>query len=99
MRWYIENKIFSLTLDGASANEVCVKDVIIELRKQSLLLCDGMFFHVRCSDHILNLVARDGLQEFASAVQNIRALVVAVKGSLLQWRNSISVHLNVGWMQ
>jgi hypothetical protein len=60
-RWFIEKKMFSLTLDNAAANDVAVKDVIKVLKKKSPLLCDGLFFHVRCANHILNLVARDGL--------------------------------------
>ncbi|KAL6521350.1 hypothetical protein OROGR_017919 [Orobanche gracilis] len=85
MRWFIEKKLFSLTLDNASANEVCVKDVISELEKICPLICDGLFFHVRCANHILNLVARDGLAAIASTTKNIHAFVVAIKSSPVQW--------------
>ena len=73
--------MFSLTLDNAAANEVDVKDVIVELKKHSPLVCDGKFFHVRCANHILKLVARDGMRVIGSAAKNIRASVVALKGS------------------
>ncbi|KAL6571302.1 hypothetical protein OROHE_002945 [Orobanche hederae] len=85
VRWFIEKKLFSLTLDNASANEVCVKEVIAGLEKICPLVCDGLFFHVRCANHILNLVARDGLAAIASVIKNIRAFVVAIKSSPLQW--------------
>ena len=85
LKWFIEKKIFSLTLDNAAANEVAIKDIIIELKKHSPLICDGLFFHVRCANHILNLVAKDGMSVIASSIQNIRAFVLAVKGSPLQW--------------
>lgn len=61
LRWFVEKKMFSLTLDNASANDVAVKDIISELKKHSPLVCNGLFFHVRCACHILNLVAKDGL--------------------------------------
>jgi hypothetical protein len=48
--------MFSLTLDNAAANEVDVKDVIVELKKHSPLVCDRQFFHLRCAKHILNLL-------------------------------------------
>ena len=32
LRWFIEKKMFSLTLDNASSNEVCVKHVISKLK-------------------------------------------------------------------
>jgi hypothetical protein len=44
LKWYVEKKMFSLTLDNASANEVVVKDLIVELKKHSPLVCDGLFF-------------------------------------------------------
>ena len=74
-----------MTLDNASANEVVVKDLIVELKEHSPLVCDGLFFHVRCANHILNLVVKDGMRVIASVTEKIRAFVVAVKGSPLQW--------------
>lgn len=85
LRWFVEKKMFSLTLDNASANDVAVKDIISELKKHSPLVCNGMFFHVRCACHILNLVAKDGLQEIESTIEKIKSFVNAVKGSPLQW--------------
>ncbi|KAJ1256441.1 hypothetical protein BS78_K023900 [Paspalum vaginatum] len=88
-RWFIEKKMFSLTLDNAAANNVAVKDVIAVLKKKSPLVCDGLFFHVRCANHILNLVARDGLKHIGNAIWAIRAFVIAVKSSPLQWEDFI----------
>ncbi|CAA0806583.1 Zinc finger BED domain-containing protein DAYSLEEPER [Striga hermonthica] len=88
IKWNIDKKLFALTLDNASANEVAVKDIISDLRANSsasALVCDGLFFHVRCACHILNLVARDGLSVITPTIENIRKLVLAVKGSPLQW--------------
>ena len=83
-KWFIEKKMFSLTLDNAAANDVCVKDVIRVLNRKSPLVSDGTFFHVRCACHILNLVARDGLAHIGQAVLNIRSFVILVKCSPLQ---------------
>ncbi|CAD6213138.1 unnamed protein product [Miscanthus lutarioriparius] len=88
VKWYIDKRMFALTLDNASANEVAVKDIISDLRanaSSTTLICDGLFFHVRCACHILNLVARDGLSVITPTIENIRQLVLAVKGSPLQW--------------
>ena len=86
VKWYIEKKLFALTLDNASANEVAVKDIIEDLQESnSSLVCDGIFFHVRCACHILNLVARDGLAVISGTVDKIKAIVMAVKASPLQW--------------
>lgn len=86
-RWFIDKKMFSLSLDNASANEVCVKDVIEVLKQKAPLICDGLFFHVRCANHILNLVARDGLQHIANAILNIRSFVLLVKCSPPLWED------------
>ena len=43
------------------------------------------FFHVRCACHVLNLVARNGTTVISKALQKIKALVLTVKCSPLQW--------------
>lgn len=85
MSWNIEKKLCALTLDNASSNDKCVREVVVELNKRYPLICDGAFFHVRCLCDILNLVAQDGLKVIASSVKNIRATIVIVKNSPLQW--------------
>ena len=72
VKWYIENRLFALTLDNASSNEVAVNDIISDLKDNATgsLVCDGMFFHVRCACHILNLVARDGLKVISGTLRN-----------------------------
>lgn len=91
--------MFSLSLDNASANEVAVKDVICELKKHGPLLCDGLFFHVRCANHIMNLIAKDGLQEIATTIQNIRLFVISVKNSTVQWEEFLKCASSVNWTQ
>jgi hypothetical protein len=84
-------KLFALTLDNASSNDKCVRVVVKELnnlaklQKSPPLICGGVFFHVRCLCHILNLVSQDGLSIIRSSVKNIRAIIVIVKNSTLQW--------------
>ena len=87
VNWYIEKRLFALTLDNASSNEVAVHDIISYLKDNGngSLVCDGIFFHVRCACHILNLVARDGLKAISATITKIKSLVLAVKGSPLQW--------------
>jgi hypothetical protein len=86
IKWYVEKKLFSLSLDNASANEVAVNDVIANLSDvHASLPCDGFFFHVRCACHVLNLVARDGMNMIAGTIEKIKSLVLVVKGSPLQW--------------
>jgi hypothetical protein len=78
MSWNLEKRLFALTLDNAAANDKCVRLVVKELNKLARiqkyppLVCGGVFFHVRCLCHILNLVAQDGLSVIASPLKNIK---------------------------
>ena len=60
--WEIDRKIFSITLDNASANDRMQELLGEQLRLQNSLLCDGEFLHVRCCAHVLNLIVQDGLK-------------------------------------
>ena len=79
--WGIENKIFSITLDNASANDVCVQVMKNQLSLKNALLSDGRFFHVRCCAHILNIIVQEGLKVLSGAVHKVRETVKYLKGS------------------
>ena len=77
--WGIDKKVFSLTLDNASANDN-MQDILKEkLSVQDTLLCDGQFFHVRCCAHILNLMVKEGLKVVGGALDKIRKSIKYVK--------------------
>jgi hypothetical protein len=85
VKWCVVKKLFSLTLDNASANEVAVKDIIVDLKHTNEnMVCDGIFIHVRRACHILNLVARDGLCVIARTIAKVKSIVLDVNGSPLQ---------------
>ncbi|XP_056860062.1 putative AC transposase [Raphanus sativus] len=77
--WGLEKKVFSLTVDNASANDNM--QGILKRKLQKDLVCSGEFFHVRCSAHILNLIVQDGLAVISGALDKIRETVKFLKGS------------------
>ncbi|KAK2416658.1 zinc finger BED domain-containing protein RICESLEEPER [Trifolium repens] len=79
--WGIEKKIFSLTLDNCSANDVMQEKLKSQLAVQNWLSCDGQFFHVRCSAHILNLIVQEGLKVASEALNKIRDSIKYLRGS------------------
>ncbi|EOA13231.1 hypothetical protein CARUB_v10026257mg [Capsella rubella] len=79
--WGIEKKVFTLTLDNATANDT-MQDILKErLNLDHNLLCEGEFFHVRCCAHILNLIVQDGLKVIGGALSKIRDSVKYVKAT------------------
>lgn len=79
--WGIEKKIFSLTLDNASSNDNMQSIFKDQLSSRHGLLCDGEFFHIRRSAHILNLIVQDGLKFVEGALHKIRETVKWIKWS------------------
>ncbi|KAG4137558.1 hypothetical protein ERO13_D07G078850v2 [Gossypium hirsutum] len=87
---YDDKKIFSITLDNASYNDVMV----------SSILCDGAFFQVRCCAHILNLIVKAGLELADDVVGKIRNGIRYIKKSGIRRKRFYDVadksfHLNV----
>ncbi|XP_027192727.1 zinc finger BED domain-containing protein RICESLEEPER 2-like [Cicer arietinum] len=80
-QWGIDKKVFSITLDNASSNDNMQDHLKKHLCVQSNLLCDGEYFHVRCSVHILNLIVQEGLKVANEALKKIRESVKYIKGS------------------
>ncbi|XP_058181153.1 zinc finger BED domain-containing protein RICESLEEPER 2-like [Rhododendron vialii] len=81
VKWGIVNKLFSFTLDNASANDVLVDLLKNHLNLNSALVDEGSCFHSRCCAHILNLVVQMGLKEIDVVVDKIRECVKYMKGS------------------
>ena len=72
--WNLKGKVFSITIDNASANDVMVDELRKDLLESHSLPCDGMFLHVRCASHILNLIVRDGLDIIDESVIKLRSI-------------------------
>ncbi|CAB81093.1 AT4g05510 [Arabidopsis thaliana] len=79
--WGIEKKVFTLTLDNATANNSMQEVLIDRLKLDNNLMCKGEFFHVRCCAHVLNRIVQNGLDVISDALSKIRETVKYVKGS------------------
>ena len=70
-----------MTLDNASNNDN-MQDIMKEqLFLHDSLLCDGEFFHIHCSAHILNLIVQESLKVASDALHKFQESVKYVKDS------------------
>ncbi|PKU60856.1 Putative AC9 transposase [Dendrobium catenatum] len=81
MEWKIDTKFFSITLANVSANNTLIEFLRNHLCLRGALFCDGEFFHIRCTAHIVNLIVQDGLKEVNLSVIKIRESIKYVKDS------------------
>ncbi|CAM8889600.1 unnamed protein product [Rhodiola kirilowii] len=77
--WHLHDKIFSLTLDNASSNDVLVTQLGSRLMLSSI---NNHFLHVRCTCHILNLIVQDGLAVLAPSIEKITTIVRSMNSSI-----------------
>ncbi|TYI99001.1 hypothetical protein E1A91_D01G256000v1, partial [Gossypium mustelinum] len=99
-QWGIDKKIFSITLDNASYNDVMVSCLKNRFRANRAILCDGAFFQVRCCAHILNLIVKAGLELADDVVGKIRNGIRYIRKSGIRRKRFYDVadksfHLNV----
>lgn len=87
-------KIFPLTLDNSSTNEVDVKDVIVELKKYSMW---WTIFHVRCVYHILNLFLKMVCVWLLLWLKRLELLSLLLRDHHCSGRSLWNTLLNVGW--
>jgi len=45
------------------------------------LIVDGLYFHVRCGAHVLNLIVHEGIKAVDSSLDKIRMYVKYIRGS------------------
>jgi hypothetical protein len=50
--WRIDKNVFSITLNNASTNDLCVKKLKLKLNIKNSLLYEDEFFHMHCCAHI-----------------------------------------------
>nr|GEW72664.1 hypothetical protein [Tanacetum cinerariifolium] len=89
--WEIEEKIMTISVDNATANDAAMKILVAHYRRLGNLFCDakfcdgkfadGKFFHVRCCAHILNLMVQDGFSVIKDIVSNVHASVSYINAS------------------
>ena len=73
--WEIEDKVWIMTVDNASYNDVVIRMLKDNLSYKNQLPLSGKLFHVRCCTHILNLLVQDGLSEIKEIIKNVRESV------------------------
>lgn len=69
--WCVEDKLFGITLDNASANDTMVDMLKRNLVDKKALPVKGKLLCNRCSAHVINLIVKDGLKFIDSIVGNI----------------------------
>ncbi|KAM0027898.1 putative ribonuclease H-like superfamily [Helianthus debilis subsp. tardiflorus] len=97
IKWGIQDKIGTITLDNASNNDRAAAILRNTFQGKGSLHFEGLFFHVRCCAHILNLVVQDGLGTIDGCLVKIREGVKYLKksaGRLLKF-GEISITLGI----
>ncbi|KAJ0576191.1 putative transcription factor/ chromatin remodeling BED-type(Zn) family [Helianthus annuus] len=72
IKWGIQDKVGTITLDNASNNDRAAAILRNNFQGKGKLHFEGLFFHVRCCAHILNLVVQDGLGTIDSCLLKVR---------------------------
>ncbi|KAL8548206.1 hypothetical protein ACS0TY_007504 [Phlomoides rotata] len=81
VEWGIENKIWTITVDNASYNDVAIRTLKGSLSYKNTLPIGGKIFHVRCCAHILNLLVQDGISEIENVITKVRESVKYITAS------------------
>ncbi|KAL0536304.1 hypothetical protein IC582_025248 [Cucumis melo] len=80
LEWGID-KIFTITVDNASSNDVAISYVKRRLKSWKSIVLDGELFHIRCCAHIINLIVNDGLKDMNDSIASVRNAVRYVRSS------------------
>uniref|UniRef100_A0A803N3X8 GRF-type domain-containing protein n=1 Tax=Chenopodium quinoa TaxID=63459 RepID=A0A803N3X8_CHEQI len=78
--WGIDDKLFTVTVDNASSNDVACAHLSRMVRRTGCIN-DGKNLHVRCIAHIINLIVWDGIKEHGVCIDKVRNVVKYVKNS------------------
>ncbi|KAK2656067.1 hypothetical protein Ddye_009119 [Dipteronia dyeriana] len=96
--WGIE-KVFTITVDNASANKVAIDYVKRKMRNwnESKLVLGGNFLHVRCCAHIINSIVSEGLKDMNDFIVRIRNAVQYVRSSPSRLQSTVVLDVPTRW--
>ena len=78
IEWQIE-KVFTITVDNASANDVGIAYIKRRIINWNGLILDGEFLHIYCCAHITNLIVGEGLKDHIISIDLIHRVVMYVR--------------------
>ncbi|CAN1148751.1 Zinc finger BED domain-containing protein RICESLEEPER 2, partial [Linum perenne] len=79
--WDVEKKVWSITVDNASYNDVAARHLKGTLTYRKRLSLGGDLFHVRCCAHIVNIMVQHGLKEIQDTIDCVRQSVKHIAAS------------------
>ncbi|KAH0761723.1 hypothetical protein KY290_017796 [Solanum tuberosum] len=88
------DKIFTITVDNASSNDVTVKELSKIFTKREINFMNGEHFHVRCMAHILILIVQDGFKVPVVSIEWVRKAVKYIRLSPARWLLSLKMHFS-----
>ncbi|KAI3681210.1 hypothetical protein L6452_35995 [Arctium lappa] len=73
--WEIEDKVFTISVDNASANDSCIAILKDNFESNRRLICGGILFHVRCCAYNLNIMVQHDLQQVKDIIEKVHDIV------------------------
>ena len=80
IEWRIET-VCSIIVDNASSNDTCLQYMKSSLKNRGGAVAKGLYLHMRCVAHIVNLVVQDGLKIMCHPINRIRSAIKFVRAS------------------
>ena len=76
------DKIFTITVDNASSNDLTMKQLSKMFTKRGINFMNGEHLHVRSMAHILNLIVQDCLKVYVVSIERVRKAFKYIRLSL-----------------
>ncbi|KAJ1383948.1 Ribonuclease H-like superfamily [Sesbania bispinosa] len=73
MDWNLNQKLSTLTVDNCGTSGDIFECVLNKISPRSLVL-GGQLFHMRCCNHILNLMVEDGLSLISDTIEKVKTV-------------------------
>ncbi|KAL5546241.1 hypothetical protein UlMin_005928 [Ulmus minor] len=98
--WGIE-KVYTITLDNASANDVAVGNIKRRVNGWNGAVLDGDYMHVRCAAHIINLIVDSGLKEMHEYIRlstaRLEKFAMCVSKEKIEFKGKLILDCSIRW--